>query len=36
MVDEKRKVRNTRHYQNKKERLQKLNMDNYNANKKIF
>jgi hypothetical protein len=36
MVDEKRKVRNARYYQNNKERLQKLNMDKYNANKEII
>ena len=36
MIDEKRKVRNARYYENNKERLQKLNMDQYYDNKKLF
>ncbi len=36
MTDEQRKIRNARYYENNKERLQKLNMDRYNANKEII
>ncbi len=36
MVDEKRKVRNARCYENNKELLQKLKMDKYYANKDII
>ncbi len=36
MTDEKRKIRNARYYENNKERLQKLNMDRYNANIEII
>ena len=36
MIDEKRKVRNARYYENNKERLQKLNMDKYYAIKEII
>ena len=34
MVDEKRKIKNARYYENNKERLQKLYMDNIMLKKK--
>jgi hypothetical protein len=35
MSDEKRRLRNARYYENNKERLQKLNMNKYYADKEI-
>jgi hypothetical protein len=36
MIDEKRRIRNARYFENNKERLQKLNMDKYYANRDII
>ncbi len=36
MNDEKRRIRNARYYENNRERLQKLNRNEYYANKEIL